>query len=53
MIVELLRLEKIVTGLAGELPQALERLFARSSFPDRVGEFLDPSRIFPVLEKLG
>jgi magnesium-transporting ATPase (P-type) len=39
MIVELLRPEKIVTGLGGELPQALERLFARSSFPDRVSEF--------------
>ena len=39
MIVELLRLEKIVTGLKGELSQALEQLFARSSFPERVNEF--------------
>jgi magnesium-transporting ATPase (P-type) len=39
MIVELLRPEKIVTGLRGELSQALEQLFARSSFPERVNEF--------------
>jgi sodium/potassium-transporting ATPase subunit alpha len=39
MIIELLRPEKIVTGLTGDLPQILEQLFARSSFPDRVNEF--------------
>jgi sodium/potassium-transporting ATPase subunit alpha len=39
MIVELLRPEKIVMGLRGELSQALEQLFARSSFPERVNEF--------------
>ena len=39
MIVELLRSEKIVFGLRGEFPQALEELFSRSSFPNRVEEF--------------
>lgn len=39
MITELLRPEKIVTGLSGGLAQALEQLFTRSSFPDRVNEY--------------
>ncbi|MBI3059550.1 MAG: PTS sugar transporter subunit IIA, partial [Deltaproteobacteria bacterium] len=39
MILELLKPEKIVIGLKGELPQVLDRLFNRSSFPDRVEEF--------------
>src|SRR5574341_2458042 len=39
MIVELLRPGKIVTGLAGEFPQALEELFRRSSFPERLADF--------------
>jgi sodium/potassium-transporting ATPase subunit alpha len=39
MIVELLRPEKIATGLAGEFPQILEALFRRSAFPDRMAEF--------------
>ena len=39
MILELLKPEKIVIGLRGELPQILDELFSRSSFPDRAGEF--------------
>ncbi|HTM08735.1 MAG TPA: HAD-IC family P-type ATPase [Verrucomicrobiae bacterium] len=39
MIVELLRPEKIVMELTGEIPQALEKLFTRTSFPDRIEDF--------------
>lgn len=39
MIAELLRPEKIVIGLKGELPQALEELFSRSSISNRAEEF--------------
>jgi len=39
MILELLKPEKIVFGLRGELPQVLEELLRRLSFPERVTEF--------------
>lgn len=39
MILELLKPEKIIIGLRGELPQALTQLWSRSSFPDRVEAF--------------
>ncbi|MBI4522319.1 MAG: HAD-IC family P-type ATPase [Deltaproteobacteria bacterium] len=39
MIAELLKSEKVVVGLKGEVHQALEDLLRRSSFPDRIAEF--------------
>jgi magnesium-transporting ATPase (P-type) len=39
MILELLKPEKIVFGLKGDLPQVLEELFRHLSFPECVAEF--------------